>query len=796
LKELFDPAGDSYETKFVSYAVINLYAAHVHSLFHRHDHPLVSDSLKNAFHGLEKVLRKKPHLHLETAGGRLMVDGEALTGDVLILGHFASWLNSMNIKTLSFARDLTRREVIAFHKIVSGKKMTAGELSKEMVEKSVINITIEPLELSADRVGAAFPDNIVRRGLIEDYENTMYHAESSQAHSPFFNRPIGIDPNEDAAGYGFIKDRENRVYQPERPSGLTRFDMDSHGKSSAEEMSKADRYEECVTALLDHDISGEDQSIVKEIPPPEIAHLLNTMLFSVPDGEVVDRIIRTCFGKAEEIQGEALVERFRIFLTGLKASFRPLFLSRFAFLFSGDTLIAKQGADILREEFQEAGKPTGTEDNVDSHPEQTASAICRTIEGSDFPFDFVTGGGAVLHDIEIPGETAGLFNEAHIAHFEKEGVLDALSSSVRSADGGMEFQAAIIGECTEEAIAEAFFDVVVEILMSDSVYDDVYRKLEARLTALAEFLSEKGELDKVLELFNSLKTQSLQGNRSVAASVMIRRVFSSDKVNAKVVEALRQYGRTRRDTAYQLTNGLRSFVVPHLLDALSEESNTSTRRFIMSLVTSVGSSETVDHIAKRLHDGSWYVVRNMLYLLRECKGRNHIRAVRSFLEHKEPLVCLEALRTLLSFQDPEAGAHLKKFLRSDELQLQNGAVRLAGAYRIKYAVPHLVRLLREKDIAGKGFHFGKRIVRALGRIGDSRALRHFLNVCDSTSGPHKDGSEKLKVEIFKTLHNYPAAAIRPLIEYGLHSTNKEIAAISRQLADRCGLVGRKAEIKK
>jgi hypothetical protein len=212
-------------------------------------------------------------------------------------------------------------------------------------------------------------------------------------------------------------------------------------------------------------------------------------------------------------------------------------------------------------------------------------------------------------------------------------------------------------------------------------------------------------------------------------------------------------------------------------------------------VTSAGS-EAVDHITKRLHEGSWYVVRNMLYLLRECKGRNRAVTVRSFLDHEEPLVCLEALRTLLSFQDPEAGSCLKKFLRSDEFRLKNGAVRLAGAYRTRYVVPYLVRLLRETDINGKGFHFGKRIVRALGRIGDSRALPHFLDVCNSASGLHKDSSEKLKTEIFRTLHNYPAATIKPIIDYGLNSTNKEIASISRQLVKRYGLTDCKAGITK
>ena len=171
-----------------------------------------------------------------------------------------------------------------------------------------------------------------------------------------------------------------------------------------------------------------------------MAHLLNTMLFSVPNDEVVDRIIRAYFSRVEEVNGEAVVERCRIFLSGLKPSFRPLFLSRFAFLFSGDTLIKKQDADILRDEFQEARRLSGTEGNLDSHSEQTASVICRTIEGSDFTFDFVAGGNAVIHDIEIPVETAGLFNQEHMAHFEKEGVLDALSPSVRTERPGRNFR--------------------------------------------------------------------------------------------------------------------------------------------------------------------------------------------------------------------------------------------------------------------------------------------------------------------------------------------------------------------
>ena len=82
MDKLIDGKGDSDEKKIVSDAVINLYAAYVHSLLYPYNHPLISDSLKNAFQGLKKALRRKPNIRLDIAEWRLTVDGEALDGDV------------------------------------------------------------------------------------------------------------------------------------------------------------------------------------------------------------------------------------------------------------------------------------------------------------------------------------------------------------------------------------------------------------------------------------------------------------------------------------------------------------------------------------------------------------------------------------------------------------------------------------------------------------------------------------------------------------------------------------------
>jgi hypothetical protein len=782
MQESFDKVDDSQEIRFISDAIINLYAAYVHSLLYPYNHPLISDPLKNAFQCLQKAFRKKPHIRLETAEGRLVIDGKVLEGDILVFDNFVSWLKSRNIKALSFAKDLSRRELISFHRIISTTKVGGEELSKAMSDKSITNITVHSLEFSAADAGPVSSEGAADGRFIKDYVDTMFHIENGQEQVPFFQRPQGVGPYDEAATYGLVKDYLSTRFQPGRSEGLPPLATNFVGRGNTQQAEDA-HYAECVEALLEHEISEDDRSLIRSIPPLEMAHLLNAMLFRPPGKDVVDRIIEAYFGGSVEVHGKDTVERYRVFLTRLKSDIRPPFEASYASLFSTDNLLMDQETGTLPGATQVTHAPSAKEGEAGIPPVRPAFVPRRTLESSDFVFDFIANGKAVLHDIEIPEKTAGFFHEAHLSHFQDEGALDTLLSGIRDAAGNAEPYSAIIAECTDEAITNASFDVMLNLLESNSLDGDVYRKLEGRLAALAELFLEKGEFEKVLEVYNSLKTHSLQGKWGAHASAMIRNIFSSEKLNAKVVEALRQYGRKQKESVSRLTGGLRSFLMPYLLDALSEEADTSTRRFMMTLLTTF-RSDVLKHIAERLRDSRWYVLRNMLYLLRECHGRSYAFEVKNFLEHEVLLVRLEALRTLLSFQDPGAESYVIKFLRSDVFQLQKGAVRLSGAYRIKNAVPNLIRLLQEKNVLAKKFFFKKAIVRALGRIGDGHAVGHFLNICKSKSVLHKDESDYLKIEIFRTLHNYPVATIGPLIDYGMRSNNKEIVAISKKLMKR------------
>src|SRR4030043_628900 len=268
MHELFDKANDSLETRLVSDALINIYAAHVHSLLYPYNHPLVSDSLKNAFHGLRKAFRKKPQsqIRIETSEGKLMIDGKVLDDNVFVLGHFSSWLVSMNIKALSFARELTQRELIRFHKIISTKKLSVDEISKAITEKSIANIIVHPAESLAAYTGIPSPDYTSHNRLIKDYESTMFHIESGKAQSPFFMRSAKAVPHEEAANYGLSDDHERKMYQQESSEDLSSLSIDSHKEEgSFQEIAEGNLRAECVEALLEYNIPEDKLSIIMDI---------------------------------------------------------------------------------------------------------------------------------------------------------------------------------------------------------------------------------------------------------------------------------------------------------------------------------------------------------------------------------------------------------------------------------------------------------------------------------------------------------------------------------------------------
>jgi HEAT repeats len=337
--------------------------------------------------------------------------------------------------------------------------------------------------------------------------------------------------------------------------------------------------------------------------------------------------------------------------------------------------------------------------------------------------------------------------------------------------------------CRTDAIDRCASEVVLELLDVEYIGRIDYLTLLTKLSDFANDFLETGRFQEIAEIYNTLYSTALKGNFTDESSSMVEYFFRSEAFISKLVEAMKLWGRHDRAGVLRLANLLRLYVINPLIDTLAEEQDSAIRRFLLTVLGSLGS-DVIPEVTKRLNDERWYVVRNMIYLIRECGGPKQASCVRSFAKHKDRKVCIEAVKTLLHFNTPDALPIIKFYLRSDDLEMRNLAIRLAGSYKVKEALPFLTEILDRRDPFGKEAHCRISAVKALSEIGDPRALETLKKVYKARPLLFRSSHEDLMVEIFRNLHQFPAHAARPLVELGMKSRNREIKSISEQLTKR------------
>ena len=200
----------------------------------------------------------------------------------------------------------------------------------------------------------------------------------------------------------------------------------------------------------------------------------------------------------------------------------------------------------------------------------------------------------------------------------------------------------------------------------------------------------------------------------------------------------------------------------------------------MSLLKQFGN-QILPNVLNKLGDSRWFVKRNMLYLLGELYNPDIIPHVKLYCHHKNLRVSFEAIKCLIKLNDRYGIEEVRNSLYSKSNEIVDQALALVAAFRIKELVPDLVHLLRRKSYSGEDLYNKIPVVKALGEIGDIKALEPLSDVLSEKRFFFKGTSEQLKEEIYKTLKKYPHEHINHFIETGLKSKNKTIQRESLKL---------------
>jgi hypothetical protein len=204
-----------------------------------------------------------------------------------------------------------------------------------------------------------------------------------------------------------------------------------------------------------------------------------------------------------------------------------------------------------------------------------------------------------------------------------------------------------------------------------------------------------------------------------------------------------------------------------LLRALAEEGNQSRRRRLFDTLVSLGGA-VVPEATRLLSDSRWYVVRNVIRLLRAVEDRTSLPLVRRCAESPDLRVRLEAIKTLLAFEPGLARELLAQAIDDPDPKVAEAAVALAGQYGIHEARDLLLSLLDEWDVFGARRSLRLAALRALADLADPAVLPELDRFLARGWGWPPVAREERRAA-FRLLEAYPREARHPYVLRGSRS---------------------------
>lgn len=538
-------------------------------------------------------------------------------------------------------------------------------------------------------------------------------------------------------------------------------------------------WEDYVYGLMEGKLTDDEaEGLVLSIPPEEMAHLLENRGGEAQEksyDRVIAAYLRDTGGKG--LSREA-TNRFTALLEELSPEMKKQFLAR---ALENPAMNEAEAGMLLRNITPEDIEATI---NIFKSRPVISESLSNLLEklaeakGASKMLGILPSSKGLIHDIELGEDMLGLFDEDHFKMFvgpEYRKELDRMLKGPQKGKAASVAAEEIRKATAKETLESAFSDILLELADFKHINKEDYLRVLTRLSELAGMFLETGRFEEICNIYNTLYTHMLSGRHKEEANSMVEYFFRTEDFISRLLESLRLWGRHRRIEALRLVSVLRLYLITPLLDALEEEEDKSLRGFFIYLLGNLGS-DVISEAVRRLQDKRWYVVRNMIYLIRECGGRGHLNKLRQLAKHKNKKISIEAVRTLLHFRTPEGPSYLKHYIRGDDIELREEGIKLSGTYRVKELLPTLIDILGKKDIFGTETYWKLSAVKALGEIGDGRAIEPLKKLLGSKTLFNRDSALELKVGILRNLKNFGPEAAEPLIRLALSSKDEKLRA--------------------
>lgn len=316
-------------------------------------------------------------------------------------------------------------------------------------------------------------------------------------------------------------------------------------------------------------------------------------------------------------------------------------------------------------------------------------------------------------------------------------------------------------------------EIIMQLVITDPDGEDA-QELILNLTDLCCNFLELGDYGQVLLILRQAADPALAPRLRSA----LREAFSQPEFLNEILSGLTVWGRPKYDQVTQLIRVIGAPFINPLIDQLATEENMSLRRFLVDRVLAFGDAARPELLA-RLSDQRWYVLRNIIAMLRTLAPGQESDRLRHLLKHPNQKVHQEVIKSLLLAGDPSAHRQLLRDLDSGNREIKLAAIFLADKTSSLDMARKLADMLLVGGFSADEYEIKAACVKALAEIGKTEIIPELGKILKMRSLLAFRTLNRLKADIVRSLERYPATAVLPVLEH-LAAGKDEVASLAAE----------------
>jgi hypothetical protein len=321
--------------------------------------------------------------------------------------------------------------------------------------------------------------------------------------------------------------------------------------------------------------------------------------------------------------------------------------------------------------------------------------------------------------------------KAYASAFEAEDVRDIAIINLTDKDLQL-----LVKEMEKDLLDKSgkIYEILFEMLYqaeSAAEYEDVHRLLREVFI----YCLKRKDLRIVVDIMK--KTRDLAESPSTPENIRKQMNILLSSVNSE--ESVKSVGEifdSDADIDESLLNEYigfldRNAIIP-LMTILGELESIHGRKVVINILILLGKKD-IQTIAKGLRDPRWYVVRNIIYILRHIGDKKAVEYLLNTAKHDDERVRKEAIKALGELRSPLALQTLRECLNDIELSIRKSAARALGSIGSETAKRVILERISTKDFRDRDFDEKKDFYEVLTHWNDPEVAEFMTKILKKKS---------------------------------------------------------------